>query len=88
MAGTGRKPDNYLVWAILSTIFCCLPFGIVAIVFSAQVDGAWESGDHARAQSLSQKAKTWTMVSAGLGLAVILVYVLFVVVFAASAQGM
>ena len=30
---------NYLVQAILTTIFCCLPFGIVAIVFAAQVNG-------------------------------------------------
>ena len=35
---------NYLVWAILATIFCCIPFGIVAIVYSSQVSGhlaAW-----------------------------------------------
>jgi hypothetical protein len=29
---------NHLVWAILTTIFCCLPFGIVAIVYAAQVN--------------------------------------------------
>ena len=27
----GQAPDNYLVWSILVTLFCCLPFGIVAI---------------------------------------------------------
>ena len=30
---------NYLVQAILVTIFCCLPFGIVSIVYAAQVNG-------------------------------------------------
>ena len=25
----GPKPPSYLVWAILTTLFCCLPFGIV-----------------------------------------------------------
>ena len=30
----GQRADipNHLVWAILATVFCCLPFGIVAIV--------------------------------------------------------
>ena len=30
---------NYLVHAILVMIFCCQPFGVVAIVYAAQVDG-------------------------------------------------
>ena len=30
---------NYLVQSILVTLFCCLPFGIVAIVYAAQVNG-------------------------------------------------
>ncbi len=32
------KPDNFLVWAILSTVLCCLPLGIVAIVYANKVD--------------------------------------------------
>ena len=39
-----RKPDNYLVWAILSTVFCCLPLGIVAIVKASKVDALWAQG--------------------------------------------
>jgi len=34
------------VQAILCTLFCCLPFGIVAIVFAAQVDGKLAAGDY------------------------------------------
>ena len=37
---------NYLVQAILVTIFCCLPFGIVAIVFAAQVNSALAAGNY------------------------------------------
>lgn len=43
------KPDNNLVWAILSTFLCCMPFGIVSIVFAAQVDGKYAMGDYAGA---------------------------------------
>jgi hypothetical protein len=65
-APVGPKPDNYLVWAILSTLFCCLPLGIVSIVFSAQVDGKYNSGDYAGAVESSSKAKkfaTWSAIS-------------------------
>ena len=33
----GAPPDNNLVWAILSTVLCCLPLGIVAIIKSTLV---------------------------------------------------
>jgi hypothetical protein len=67
---------NYLVQAILVTIFCCLPFGIASIVFAAQVNGKLDAGDYAGAQATSNKAKTWAWVSFGLGLAPLLVVVL------------
>lgn len=62
--GSGPKPDNYLVWAILSTLFCCLPLGIVSIVFSAQVDGKYNSGDYTGALESSNKAKQFAKWSA------------------------
>ena len=36
---------NYLVHAILCTLFCCLPLGIVAIVYAAQVNTKAAAGD-------------------------------------------
>lgn len=58
------KPDNYLVWSILTTLFCCLPFGIVAIVQSTKVDSLWTTGQYAAAQKASADAKKWCIVSA------------------------
>ena len=52
VSGTRSRPQNYLVWAILTTLFCCLPLGIVSIVFAAQVDGKLASGDYAGAVAL------------------------------------
>ena len=64
------KPDNCLVWAILSTLCCCLPFGIVAIVYAAQVDGKYAAGDYQGAVDSASKAKTWCWVSFGIGILV------------------
>lgn len=69
---------NHLVWAILSTLFCCLPFGIVSIVFASQVDGKRAAGDIAGAREASGKAKFWAMLSAGLALIPITLYLVFV----------
>ena len=69
---------NHLVWAILSTLFCCLPFGIVSIVFASQVDGKRAAGDIAGAREASGKAKFWAMLSAGLALIPITLYLIFV----------
>jgi hypothetical protein len=69
---------NHLVWAILSTLFCCLPLGIVSIVFASQVDGKRAAGDIAGAREASGKAKFWAMLSAGLALIPITLYLVFV----------
>ena len=59
---------NYLVWAILATICCCVPSGIVAIVYSAQVNGKVQAGDYDGALRFSNNAKTWCWISLALGI--------------------
>src|SRR5258708_7411217 len=61
--------QNYLVPAILATICCCLPFGIPAIVFAAQVNSKLAAGDVAGAQESSRKAKMWCWIALAAGLA-------------------
>jgi len=68
---------NYLAQAILVTIFCCLPFGIVAIVYAAQVNGKLRAGLVSEAIEASNSAKTWCWVSFWLGLAVGIIYFFF-----------
>lgn len=65
---TPRKPDSNLVWAILSTLFCCLPLGIVSIVYASKVDSAWNAGDYLGAEKASKNAATYAWVSAGIGI--------------------
>ena len=71
-------PPNYLAFAILTTLFCCVPTGIVSIVFAAQVTGKYVAGDYDGALQASNTAKTWSFVSLGLGLAGIILYAAFV----------
>ena len=58
---------NRLVWAILVTIFCCIPFGIVSIVYAAKVNGMVTRGNIGDARQASKKAKTWAWVAFGTG---------------------
>lgn len=61
------KPSNKLGLAILVTIFCCLPFGIVAIVKASKVNGLWEAGKYCSARQAAADAKKWCIISAVLG---------------------
>ena len=70
----GQAPNNYLVWSILATLFCCLPFGIVAIVKSSQVNGLWAQGRYAEAQASAESAKRWVVWSAVIGVVVGIIY--------------
>lgn len=71
---------NYLAQAILVTILCCLPLGIVAIINSAQVNGKIQAGDLAGALQKSKEAKKWCWVSFVLGLITGIVYIIVTVV--------
>ncbi len=86
---TTEKVPNYLVQAILVTICCCLPFGIVGIVFAAQVNGKLSAGDTAGAIESSQKAKFWTMLGFWIGLGINLVVIGFqlLAIMGAAAAG-
>lgn len=59
---------NYLVPSILVTLCCCAPLGIVALVFSAQVNSKLIAGDIAGAQESSKKARMWMLVGLLIGL--------------------
>jgi len=63
-------PPNYLVQSILVTLCCCLPAGIAAIVFAAQVNSKHAAGDYAGAQAASKNAKMWCWIALGVGLVV------------------
>jgi hypothetical protein len=81
------KIPNYLVQAILVTLCCCLPGGIAAIVYAAQVNSKLSVGDIAGAQDSSNKARMWCWISLGVGLVVNLIVGLVQFFAAMSATG-
>jgi hypothetical protein len=82
----GPPPPNHLVWAILSTLLCCLPLGVASIVFAAQVNSKWAAGDVAGAQASSEKAKKFAIWSAVAGLVVGVIYVVVLIALAAGSD--
>ena len=74
MGNQGSKPDNNMLWAILSTLFCCLPLGIVAIINAAKVDGLYRSGDYSGAQEAANNAKKYALYGLVIGIIWIVIY--------------
>lgn len=74
----GTPPENNLVWAILTTIFCCLPLGVVAIIKASSVNNKWAMGDYAGAQRDADDAKKFALWGAIAGVVVILLYIVWV----------
>jgi len=71
------KPDNYLVWSILVTVFfgwflTSLVFGILAIVNSTKVDKLWNDKNYSGAKNAAQNAKKWCWWAFGVGIGTIL----------------
>ncbi len=82
----GAPPPNNLVWAILSTVLCCIPIGIYSIVLSTKVNTLWAQGDAAGAQKAADDAKKWAIIGAVTGFVLVSLYVIFVVVLASNAN--
>ena len=84
-SSTANVP-NYLIPAILSTVFCCLPVGVVSIIFAAQVNGKLATGDVAGAMEASRKARMFMFIAVGAGLlSLIIGFILWIFVFGMAA---
>lgn len=80
----GAAPNSNLVLGILTTIFCCLPFGVVSIVKAAQVNGLWNQGRYAEAQASAAAAKKWAIWSAVAGIVLAVLYGILIALGAVS----
>lgn len=65
---SNTQVPNHMVGAILSTVFCCLIGGIIAIVYASQVNTKLAQGDIAGAQAASKAANGWIIANVIVGL--------------------
>jgi hypothetical protein len=60
-------PNNNLVLAIIATVisvlFCCVPHGVVSLIFALQVNKKAEAGDTQGALNAAKQAKMWAFIS-------------------------
>ena len=73
-------PDTYMVWAVLVTVFCCLPFGIVSIVKASQVSSLYSQGRYQEAVAASEAAKKWAIWSAVAGVVISIIVIVLQIV--------
>jgi interferon-induced transmembrane protein/zinc ribbon protein len=79
----GPVIESYLVPSILVTVLCCLPFGIPAIIYAAQVQEKLQRGDIEGAQRSSKNAKTWCIVAVAAPFVGGILYVILMLVLGA-----
>ena len=73
-----QRPKNYLVESILATVLCCLPLGIVGIVYATQVNTKYDVGDYEGAIKASKDAKkwvTWSVIDSVIFIAFYLIFI-------------
>ena len=63
-------PPTNLVWAIISTVLCCIPTGIVAIYYALKVSNKYREGDIEGAKRASEVGAWWCIATIVLGIIV------------------
>ena len=63
-------PPTNLVWAIISTVLCCIPTGIVAIIYALKVTNKYREGDIEGAKRASEVGAWWCIATIILGIIV------------------
>ena len=59
-----------MVLAIITTVCCCLPLGIVGIVKASQVNSLYMSGNYQAAVAAAADAKKWSMIGLIVGVVI------------------
>ena len=63
--GAPHEVSDFLVWNVFATICCCLPFGIVGLVYSIKCQHAKEYGFALEAVESGKKALMWFWIAIG-----------------------
>jgi hypothetical protein len=68
------KPENNMVLAIFTTVCCCLPIGIYAIIRASKVNSLFAAQQYDEAQKAADDAKKWSFIGIGVGLVVNIIW--------------
>ncbi|XP_069491124.1 proline-rich transmembrane protein 1 [Ambystoma mexicanum] len=81
-----RAPHDYLPIAVLTTICCFMPTGIIAIIKAVQVRTAIARGDIISAEIASREARNFSFISLAVGIAAMVLCTILTVVITIAAQ--
>lgn len=71
---TDTCPKTWMVESILVILFCCLPFGIVGLVYACKVSSLFAQGNYEDAVKASNDAGKWTKTGFFVGLGAVVLY--------------
>lgn len=77
-------PHSWMVECILATLFCCVVFGIIGIVYASKVDGYWLVGRCDEARSAAKTAKLMFILGVSSSALLLLIYLGFIFVMGAA----
>jgi len=82
-----QMPSTYLWQSVLVTILCCLPLGIPAIIYAAQVENRWRNGDIDGALRSSKNARNFAFFAFVIGLILHILHLAYWVFFIGVLSG-
>lgn len=69
--------SDHFIEGILCLLFCCLPFGMVAVYYSGKAKVRKELGDYEGALQDSKTARVWCRVAFWIGASIIIIWTIF-----------
>ena len=74
------KPNSNMTFAIITTVLCCVPFGIYAIIQANKVDTLYYLGEYKKAEMAAQDAKKWSIIGIVTSFVGCILYILIILV--------
>ena len=83
-APSAANVPDYMIWSILELLFCCVPFGIVGLVYAINANSAKQAGNMAQAMDNANKSKKFLLWGLGLWCVLVLIYIVMFVIIGVS----